>query len=32
MPKDYKRVIKASQEAEARGEDPVEAIMAAAHG
>jgi glutamate synthase (NADPH/NADH) large chain len=32
MPKDYKRVIRASQEAEARGEDPVEAIMAAAHG
>jgi glutamate synthase (NADPH/NADH) large chain len=32
MPKDYKRVIRASQEAEARGDDPVEAIMAAAHG
>jgi glutamate synthase (NADPH/NADH) large chain len=32
MPKDYKRVLRASQEAEARGEDPIEAIMAAAHG
>ncbi len=32
MPKDYRRVLEAQREAEERGEDPLEAIMAAAHG
>ncbi|GIU83410.1 MAG: glutamate synthase [Acidimicrobiales bacterium] len=32
FPKDYKRVIFAQREAERKGEDPLEAIMAAAHG
>jgi glutamate synthase (NADPH/NADH) large chain len=32
MPEDYKRVLNASRRAEERGEDPMEAVMAAAHG
>ncbi len=32
MPKDYKRVLEATRNAEASGEDVDEAIMAAAHG
>jgi glutamate synthase (NADPH/NADH) large chain len=32
MPRDYKRVLEAQRRAEARGEDPVEAVMQAAHG
>jgi glutamate synthase (NADPH) large chain len=32
FPKDYKRVLGARRQAEASGEDPIEAIMAAAHG
>jgi glutamate synthase (NADPH/NADH) large chain len=32
MPKDYKRVLDARRRAEERGEDPIEAVMSAAHG
>jgi glutamate synthase (NADPH/NADH) large chain len=32
MPRDYKRVLEAQRRAEARGEDPIEAVMQAAHG
>jgi glutamate synthase (NADPH/NADH) large chain len=32
MPRDYRRVLDARRRAEERGEDPIEAIMAAAHG
>jgi glutamate synthase (NADPH/NADH) large chain len=32
MPKDYRRVLDAAAEAEAQGRDPMEAVMAAAHG
>jgi glutamate synthase (NADPH/NADH) large chain len=32
MPRDYRRVLDATQEALARGEDPIKLIMAAAHG
>ena len=32
MPRDYKRVLEARARAEIRGEDPVAAVMAAAHG
>ncbi|HZQ84128.1 MAG TPA: glutamate synthase large subunit, partial [Acidimicrobiales bacterium] len=32
MPKDYRRVLDAAAEAETQGRDPMEAIMAAAHG
>ncbi len=32
MPKDYKRVLMAAKAAEERGEDPMTAIMASAHG
>ncbi len=32
MPKDYRRVLDAAQEAEAQGRDPLEAVMAVAHG
>ncbi|MBA2609942.1 MAG: glutamate synthase large subunit [Actinobacteria bacterium] len=32
MPKDYRRVLDATAEAEAQGRDPVEAVMAAARG
>ncbi len=32
MPRDYKRVLEARAQAEIRGEDPVAAVMAAAHG
>ena len=32
MPSDYRRVLEAEQQARQRGEDPVAAIMAAAHG
>jgi glutamate synthase (NADPH/NADH) large chain len=32
MPKDYRRVLDAAQEAETQGRDPLEAVMAVAHG
>ena len=32
MPSDYRRVLDARRRAEERGEDPVEAVMSAAHG
>ncbi|NND01939.1 MAG: glutamate synthase large subunit [Acidimicrobiia bacterium] len=32
MPRDYKRVLAAAKSAEERGEDPIDAIMASAHG
>jgi glutamate synthase (NADPH/NADH) large chain len=32
MPKDYKRVLEATRMAQERGEDVIEAVMAAAHG
>jgi glutamate synthase (NADPH/NADH) large chain len=32
MPKDYRRVLDAAAEAEAQGRDPLEAVMAVAHG
>jgi glutamate synthase (NADPH/NADH) large chain len=32
MPKDYKRVLEATRNAQEKGEDVIEAIMAAAHG
>ena len=32
MPRDYKAVLEATRRAEAEGVDPLEAVMAAAHG
>jgi glutamate synthase (NADPH) large chain len=32
MPRDYKRVLEAERAARERGDDPIAAIMAAAHG